>query len=105
MACCKAVVSTALPTGVPWVNRHMETGLVVPPGDHQALASAMQILASDSGLRGRLGAGGLARVAAEFTADRMAMRAIEVYRDACRDPQTAPVTVDGNQASARADVA
>ena len=40
MACGKAVVSTAVPSGVPWVNQHEATGLVVPPGDADALDSA-----------------------------------------------------------------
>ena len=35
------VVSTALPTGVPWVNQHGETGSVVPPGDAGALRGAL----------------------------------------------------------------
>ncbi len=37
MACGMPVISTALPTGVPWVN---ETGLVVPVSDVEALRAA-----------------------------------------------------------------
>ena len=81
MACGKPVICTALPTGVPWVNRHAETGLVVPPCDHQALASALTALATDPALRRRLGDSARARVREEFTADRMAARAVDVYRD------------------------
>jgi rhamnosyl/mannosyltransferase len=106
MACGKPVVSTALPTGVPWVNRHMETGLVVPPGDHRVLAAAMKSLAADQSLRERLGAAGRARVAAEFTADRMSARAIEAYCDVLLERRGAPApAVEADRISARADVA
>lgn len=81
MACGKPVISTAVPSGVPWVNRHGETGLVVPPGDAAALRGAIQRVLADPELRIRLGAGGVKRVAAEFTARRMAERTVALYRD------------------------
>jgi rhamnosyl/mannosyltransferase len=81
MACGKPVVSTALPSGVPWVNQHARTGIVVPPGDHDALAAAIQALIADPALRRRLGEAARERVLAEFTADRMAERTLAVYRD------------------------
>jgi lipopolysaccharide/colanic/teichoic acid biosynthesis glycosyltransferase/glycosyltransferase involved in cell wall biosynthesis len=67
----RPVVSTALPTGVPWVNRHGETGLVVPPGDVDALRGALARLCTDAPLRSALGAGGRDRAVREFTAARM----------------------------------
>ena len=81
MACGKPIVSTNLPTGVPWVNRDGVSGLVVPPGDAEALAAALQRLVEDTGLRQRLGAQGRMRVADEFTADRMAERAVSLYAE------------------------
>jgi rhamnosyl/mannosyltransferase len=81
MACGKPVVSTALPSGVPWVNQHARTGLVVPPGNHDALATAIQTLIADPALRRRMGEAARERVVAEFTADRMAGRTLTVYRD------------------------
>ncbi|CAN5671223.1 hypothetical protein BH24ACI5_BH24ACI5_23100 [soil metagenome] len=92
MAFGKPVVSTNLPTGVPWVNRDDETGLVVAPGDADALADALTRLAADPELRRRLGEGGRRRVREEFTADRMAIRAVEVYRDVA--------AMDGHRATA-----
>jgi rhamnosyl/mannosyltransferase len=86
MACGKPVVSTDLPTGVPWVNRNEETGLVVPPGDRAALASALTRLAVDVPLRRRLGERGRQRVAEDFTADRMTSRALELYREVTSQP-------------------
>jgi len=86
MACGKPVVSTSLPSGVPWVNRDGETGLVVPPGDAGALAAALNRLASDPALRQRMGDGGRRRVLDEFTADRMARRAVEIYREVVSAP-------------------
>ncbi|HJR60737.1 MAG TPA: glycosyltransferase [Vicinamibacterales bacterium] len=96
MACGKPVVSTALPSGVPWVNRDGETGLVVPPGDAGALAAALNRLAGDAALRQRMGERGRQRVVDEFTAERMALRALEVYRDVVSRPVApAPVTAAG----------
>jgi glycosyltransferase involved in cell wall biosynthesis len=81
MACGKPVVSTDLPTGVPWVNRDRETGLVVPPGDAEALAGALARLAADPALRVQFGDAGRRRVAQEFTAERMAARAVSLYSE------------------------
>ncbi len=73
------VVSTDLPTGVPWVNRDGETGLVVPPGDEDALARALTRLLADDGLRARLGEDARERALAEFTVGRMVDRTVAVY--------------------------
>ena len=76
------VVSTALPTGVPWVNQDGHTGRVVPPGDPAALRSALAALAASPDLRRELGAKARARAMATFTAERMCDGAYAVYRDA-----------------------
>ena len=81
MACGKPVVSTSVPSGVPWVNQHDETGLIVPPGDANALARALQCLVENPALRARLGDEGRCRVAREFTAARMAERTVALYRE------------------------
>ena len=81
MACGKPVVSTSVPSGVPWVNQHEVTGLVVPPGDVVALATALRTLFADSTLRERFGAAGRRRVAQEFTSARMAERSVALYRE------------------------
>jgi glycosyltransferase involved in cell wall biosynthesis len=81
MACGKPVVSTSVPSGVPWVNQHGETGLVVEPGNADALSGAIRRLLDDPALRKRLGAAGQRRVAEEFTAARMAQRTVALYRD------------------------
>ena len=89
MACSRPVVSTDLPTGVPWVNQHERTGLVVPPSDAAALAEALARLTSDAALRDRLGQGGMARVAAEFTVSRMIARTTSLYGEILRDARAA----------------
>ncbi len=77
----KPVVSTDLPSGVPFVNRDGQTGLIVPPGDSAALAKALNRLIGDADLRDRLGGQAHARVCREFTADRMAELTMAVYRE------------------------
>jgi glycosyltransferase involved in cell wall biosynthesis len=60
------------------------TGLTVPPGDVEALASALDELVSDEALRARLGAQAYQRVTTEFTVPRMVDRTLEVYHEAIR---------------------
>jgi glycosyltransferase involved in cell wall biosynthesis len=85
MVCGKPVVSTRVPSGVPWVNRHEETGLTVPPGDVAALRQALQRLLLDAPLRERLGAAARRRVLETFTVEVMGARAVEVYESAVRE--------------------
>ena len=76
------VVSTDLTTGVPFVNQHEETGLVVPPEDSRALAEALRTLVGDEALRAQYGARALERVRAGFTIERMVDDTLGVYREA-----------------------
>lgn len=62
------VVSTNLPTGVPWVNQDGVTGLIVPPRDVPALAAALNKL-RDPEWRRTLGANGRRRAEAVFSRD------------------------------------
>lgn len=81
MACGKPVVSTLLPSGVPWVNRDGETGLVVPPGDVFALRTALGSLLGDRDRRLAMGENGRRRVATEFTIPRMISQTTALYHD------------------------
>ena len=85
MACGRPVVSTDLETGVPWVNQHESTGLVVRPGDAAALAAALTRLSGDPALRERFGAAGRARVASHFTVEAMTRATTALYQGIVRD--------------------
>jgi glycosyltransferase involved in cell wall biosynthesis len=77
----KSVVATDIAgSGVPWVNRHGETGLNVPAGDAAALASALNCLLGDVNLRLGLGAAARRRYEEEFGAERMTQRTLDLYR-------------------------
>ena len=81
MACGKPVISTRVPSGVPWVNRDGETGLIVPPGDVHALRAAIATLAGDPDGRTRMGATGRSRVESEFSIARMRASVAALYHD------------------------
>ncbi len=81
MACGVPVVSTNLRSGVPWVNQHQKTGLVVPPGDAGALRSAFDTLLGDRPRREALGRFARDLVHRQFTLSRMARMTGDVYRD------------------------
>ena len=79
MACKTPVVSTtggALPEVVG------NAGILVPPGDSQALAGAIVSLLDDPEKRHRLGEQGYHRVHEHFTWKRAAERMVAVYREA-----------------------
>ena len=78
MACGKPVVSTGVPTGVPWVNRDGETGMVVPPGDSEALGAALGTLIADRRLRDTMGCAGRRRVHEQFSLRAMGDGLVDV---------------------------
>lgn len=80
-ACGKPVISTNLPTGVPFVNLHQKTGLVVPPRNSKALAQAINGLLKSPDLRKRLGQYAKERVEKEFTKELMTQRVLKLYQE------------------------
>jgi glycosyltransferase involved in cell wall biosynthesis len=81
-ACGTPVVSTDLPTGVPFVNLDGVTGFIVPVGDARALASALTKLTTDRELRDQLGRQARDRVSWEFSVPTMVERTLAVYAEA-----------------------
>jgi glycosyltransferase involved in cell wall biosynthesis len=75
-------IASAIPgSGVGFVVRDGETGVLVPPGDAAALAAAIRRLGADADLRRRLGEAGQRRWRAEFTLETSALRVLALYRD------------------------
>jgi glycosyltransferase involved in cell wall biosynthesis len=81
MAAGKPVVSTDVGTGVGWVNRHGETGYVVPPRDPVALREALRRLLTDGGLQTLMGDAAMRRARSAFTVERMIDDTLALYRD------------------------
>jgi glycosyltransferase involved in cell wall biosynthesis len=79
MSLATPVISTHLGTGTSWVNRSGETGLVVPPRDPRALATAVTLLLDDHDLRLRLGAGAAGRARHRFSKAAMLEALAELY--------------------------
>lgn len=81
MVMARPVVASDIPgSGVPWVNRHGETGLNVPAGRPDELAAAIRLLLDSPGLRERMGQAARQRYERDFGADRMARATIDLYR-------------------------
>jgi glycosyltransferase involved in cell wall biosynthesis len=79
MACGKAIVATTA-GGMPEVVADRQTGLLVPPRDHVAMAQALLRLLGDEDLRRRMGAAGQSRVRERFSAERMVQDTLTVYQ-------------------------
>jgi rhamnosyl/mannosyltransferase len=78
------VINTALPTGVPHVSVHGETGLTVPPQDVQALADAIQKLTSDADLRQAYGVAAKKRTETVFAEETIMQQVYDSLRDGIR---------------------
>ena len=80
MACGVPVVATTGGAVPEVIGRDGETGLIVPPGDLDALAQALLRALGDAELRARLGAAGRRRGLDSFTWRRTAEGTVEHYR-------------------------
>lgn len=58
-----------------------ETGLVIPPRDPQAMATAIQLLTDDAALRERMGKAGKEYIQANYSVERSVSELMEVYRN------------------------
>ena len=71
------LVSTSV-AGIPEIVQDGTTGIIVPPGDVEALTKALTTLIEQPELRRRLGAGAAAHIRANFEAGRNADRLVEL---------------------------
>ncbi len=78
-ACGRPIVASDIP-GCREITHQGENGLLVPPGDTEALAAALARLIENSDLRRRFGARGRELVEAGFSEDRVVRATLEVYR-------------------------
>ena len=85
------VVSTSLPTGVPWVNQDGVSGLIVPPRDATALATALVRLCDDSALRRTLGEQGRRRAHELFRREQTLATFKDLVETTVRAPERSNV--------------
>jgi D-inositol-3-phosphate glycosyltransferase len=78
MACGRPVIGSAV-GGITFTIKDGETGLLVPPRDHVALAASLQQLLSQPELSMRMGVAARKRVEREFTWSIVAMRTAALY--------------------------
>jgi lipopolysaccharide/colanic/teichoic acid biosynthesis glycosyltransferase len=90
MLCGHPVISTELQTGTSWVNEHERTGVIVRPGDVNALRGALERLLGDRELRERFGDAARRRVLETFTADTMCRATVALYDEVVCAPRPLP---------------
>jgi glycosyltransferase involved in cell wall biosynthesis len=81
MLCAKPIVASRV-SSIPELVADGGTGILVPPDDPAALATALGILLQDRAQAVAMGAEGLVRAQQRFSVARMAERTAEVYRRA-----------------------
>ncbi len=78
----KPTIASDIPgSGVGFVARDGETGILVAPGNVDALVGAIQHLNTDAGLRQRLGEAGRLRWQREFTLEQTTQKILALYRE------------------------
>lgn len=81
MAFGKPVINTNLPSGVPYVSLHGETGLTVEPGNTAELAEAMEYLAEHPAERCQMGERARERMEEQFRMETMLKRVLRLYEE------------------------
>lgn len=84
MAAGRPVISTALKSGVPYVNQHEKTGIIVAPSDAVALSAAMRQLLDDPAYAARLGLAAQQRVLSDFNVDGVVDAHVALYDECLR---------------------
>jgi rhamnosyl/mannosyltransferase len=77
----KPMISSEIGTGTTYINVHGETGLVVPPSDHEALRAAMHRLWHDPQMAQEMGRRAEARYWQLFTSAQMADNYARLYQE------------------------
>jgi O-antigen biosynthesis rhamnosyltransferase len=77
----KPMISCEIGTGTTYINRHGETGLVVPPSDAPALAQAMHDMMQSPERTAQFGQQARQRYLTTFMAERMSAAYAALYRD------------------------
>lgn len=81
----KPVINTSLPTAVPEVSLHGETGLTVEPGNVDELATAMTTLVNDRELRMKFGSQAKKRCEEEYSLKKMQETLYASYLELTKD--------------------
>jgi glycosyltransferase involved in cell wall biosynthesis len=76
----KPMISSEIGTGTTYINIDGETGLVVPPSDHEALRAAMRALWNDPQMAAEMGRRAEARYWQLFTSAQMADEYTQLYQ-------------------------
>ena len=84
MASGLPVVSTNLPTGVPYLNKHNVTGIIVQPKETAPLANAIQDILNHPQKAKAMGEKGLERIKKEFSNTFMIDKVIQNYIELTR---------------------
>lgn len=77
----KPIISTEIGTGTSYINEHLTTGIVVPPGDTLALREAMKRLTHQPRLAANMGVAARKRYDLLFTGKKMGHSYYELYRE------------------------
>jgi rhamnosyl/mannosyltransferase len=77
----KPMISSEIGTGTTYINIDGQTGLVVPPSDHEALREAMRTLWDDPAMAQEMGRRAEARYWQLFTAEQMADGYASLYQE------------------------
>jgi glycosyltransferase involved in cell wall biosynthesis len=85
MAMAKPIIATRI-DGIKEQIIDGKSGILIPPGDPDAIAEAILRLSSDKELARILGSEGRRRVEKEFTVERMVSETEKVYQSLCEQP-------------------